>query len=89
MEAKSLGPNGGMVYAVNYMEKNIEGIIENIIKAAEGEEGEDKGNEGPVYYLFDCPGQVELFTHSTSVKNIIQELTKPLHKGEEKGKMRR
>ena len=28
------------------------------------------------YFLFDCPGQVELYTHNNAVKNVIEQLTK-------------
>ncbi|GMH66047.1 hypothetical protein TrRE_jg3812 [Triparma retinervis] len=83
MDAKTLGPNGGMVYAVTYMQKNIAGIIENIISASNPPHpgGAAVPTPGPPYYLFDCPGQVELFTHSTSVASIISSLTLPPHKG--------
>ena len=28
------------------------------------------------YVLFDCPGQVELYTHDESVRNIVRQLEK-------------
>ena len=31
-----------------------------------------------VYILFDCPGQVELFSHHTAMQNILAILTKKL-----------
>jgi len=30
------------------------------------------------YVLFDCPGQVELFTHHDSLKRILRKMEKKL-----------
>jgi GTPase SAR1 family protein len=59
MEDDSLGPNGGILYAMEELEHNIEWLEKGL-----SELGED-------YVLFDCPGQVELFTHHSSLRNIF------------------
>jgi len=59
-----LGPNGAILYALEELENNME-WLENGLK----EIGED-------YLLFDCPGQVELYTHHASLRNIIYRLQK-------------
>jgi hypothetical protein len=59
-----LGPNGGILYALEELENNIEWLEEGL-----KELGED-------YVLFDCPGQVELYTHHTSLRNIFYRLQK-------------
>ncbi|KAG4099993.1 hypothetical protein H8356DRAFT_1663488 [Neocallimastix lanati (nom. inval.)] len=59
-----LGPNGGMIYCLEYLEKNIDWLLEQLDKI------QDK------YIIFDCPGQVELYTHNTAIKNIINILEK-------------
>ncbi|CAG8787965.1 11423_t:CDS:2, partial [Gigaspora rosea] len=64
MEEFKLGPNGGMMYCMEYLEKNIDWLEEKL-KSLEDS-----------YFLFDFPGQVELFTHHGSVKNIIERLQK-------------
>ncbi|CAG8720721.1 9837_t:CDS:2, partial [Funneliformis mosseae] len=64
MEELKLGPNGGMMYCMEFLEKNFDWIEEKL-KAL----GDD-------YILFDFPGQIELFTHHDSVKNIIERLQK-------------
>ncbi|CAG8545574.1 13905_t:CDS:2, partial [Dentiscutata heterogama] len=64
MEEFKLGPNGGMMYCMEYLEKNIDWLEEKL-----------KGLEDS-YFLFDFPGQVELFTHHGSVKNILERLQK-------------
>lgn len=64
MENMDLGPNGGLVYCMEYLEKNMDWLLTNINRL--------KGH----YFILDMPGQVELFTHHTSVKNITQALQK-------------
>ncbi|KAL2024038.1 hypothetical protein VTK56DRAFT_273 [Thermocarpiscus australiensis] len=64
MSDDRLGPNGGILYALEELEHNME-WLENGLK----ELGED-------YILFDCPGQVELYTHHTSLRNIFYRLQK-------------
>ncbi|KAJ9644570.1 hypothetical protein H2199_003533 [Coniosporium tulheliwenetii] len=64
MEAEELGPNGGVLYALEELEHNFEWLEEGL-----KELGDD-------YILFDCPGQVELFTHHSSLRNIFFRLQK-------------
>ncbi|KAK7538386.1 uncharacterized protein J3D65DRAFT_325060 [Phyllosticta citribraziliensis] len=64
MEAEELGPNGGMIYAMEELEHNLEWLEQGL-----KELGDD-------YVLFDCPGQVELFTHHTSLRHIFFRLEK-------------
>ena len=47
MEQEELGPNGGVMYALEEL-----------------------------YILFDCPGQVELFTHHNTMPNLFHRLEK-------------
>ncbi|PSR80647.1 hypothetical protein BD289DRAFT_373699 [Coniella lustricola] len=60
----NLGPNGGVLYALEELEHNFEWLEEGL-----RELGED-------YILFDCPGQVELYTHHNSLRNIFFKLQK-------------
>ncbi|MCJ1309836.1 hypothetical protein MMC25_003497 [Agyrium rufum] len=64
MEDDRLGPNGAVLYALEELEHNWEWLEEGL-----KELGED-------YILFDCPGQVELFTHHSSLRNIFLRLQK-------------
>ncbi|KAL8781869.1 MAG: hypothetical protein Q9213_005810 [Squamulea squamosa] len=64
MADEELGPNGGVLYALEELEHNV-GWLQ---KGLDGL-GED-------YILFDCPGQVELFTHHSSLRNIFFRLQK-------------
>ncbi|KAF8067492.1 hypothetical protein FPV67DRAFT_1763943 [Lyophyllum atratum] len=65
MEEHGLGPNGGMLYCMEYLEANFDWLEERL-----KELGED------AYILFDLPGQVELSTNHESVKRIVEKLTK-------------
>ncbi|KAF8908571.1 hypothetical protein CPB84DRAFT_1843466 [Gymnopilus junonius] len=67
METHGLGPNGAMLYCMEYLEANFDWLEERL-----RELGED------AYVLFDLPGQVELSTNHDSVKNIVQRLAKEL-----------
>lgn len=62
MDKLKLGPNGGLVYCMEFLEKNIEWLHTKLSNVKEH------------YILLDCPGQVELFTHHQSVKNIALKL---------------
>ncbi|ROW14503.1 hypothetical protein VPNG_03172 [Cytospora leucostoma] len=64
MGSDDLGPNGGVLYALEELEHNFEWLEEGL-----KELGED-------YILFDCPGQVELYTHHNSLRNIFFKLQK-------------
>ncbi|KAG6813595.1 hypothetical protein H0H92_009640 [Tricholoma furcatifolium] len=65
MEEHGLGPNGGMLYCMEYLEANFDWLEERL-----KELGDD------AYVLFDLPGQVELSTNHDSVKRIVEKLTK-------------
>ncbi|KAK9844007.1 hypothetical protein WJX81_001766 [Elliptochloris bilobata] len=69
MERMHLGPNGGLIYCADYLEQNLDWLQERLAPfEAEG-----------YYILFDCPGQVELFTLHSSLKNVVTTLTDCWH----------
>ncbi|XP_058097463.1 GPN-loop GTPase QQT1 isoform X4 [Magnolia sinica] len=64
----SLGPNGGLVYCMDYLEKNIDWLeskLEPLLKDH--------------YLLFDFPGQVELFFLHSNAKKVISKLIKKMN----------
>lgn len=67
MEELSLGPNGGLMYAFENLD--AEGLAEFVAKV---QALVDDGN----YVLFDCPGQVELFTHHNALFHIFKRIQK-------------
>ncbi|KAG7660935.1 uncharacterized protein J8A68_005610 [[Candida] subhashii] len=66
MEELNLGPNGGLMYALESLDvEGIETFLEKI----------DQLINEQNYIIFDCPGQVELFTHHNSLYKIFKSLT--------------
>ena len=54
MDTLKLGPNGGLIYCMEFLEKNFDWLLRKLEKLTDH------------YLLFDCPGQVELYTHNNS-----------------------
>jgi len=52
------------MFCLEYLEKNMD-WLEARLAAYPG-----------YYFLFDCPGQAELYTHHSAVTNIAQRLVK-------------
>ncbi|XP_074574272.1 GPN-loop GTPase QQT1 [Curcuma longa] len=67
MSEHSLGPNGGLVYCMDYLEKNIDWLESKLKPFLEDH-----------YFLFDFPGQVELFFLHSNTKNVITKLVQKL-----------
>ncbi|XP_014482167.1 PREDICTED: GPN-loop GTPase 2 [Dinoponera quadriceps] len=61
-----LGPNGALVYCMEFLETNIQWLIAKILNLKDR------------YFIFDCPGQVELYTHHKSVSQIAEKLNQNL-----------
>ncbi|KAL0545566.1 hypothetical protein IC582_015452 [Cucumis melo] len=68
MMEHSLGPNGGLVYCMDYLEKNIDWLQARLAPLLKDH-----------YLLFDFPGQVELFSLHSNAKNVIMKLIKNLN----------
>jgi GTPase SAR1 family protein len=65
MEEMGLGPNGGLLYCMEYLVDNLEWLEDHL-----DEFGEDE------YLLLDVPGQVELYTHVPVFKHVADCLRK-------------
>ena len=63
MEQMKLGPNGGLMFAMEFVRTNIEWLDKKLGDL-----------ELSSYVIFDCPGQVELYTVDTSVQSLVAEL---------------
>ncbi len=64
MERMNLGPNGALLFCMEYLQNNIDWLT-TALAARPGH-----------YLLFDMPGQVELFTSHESVRFIVTTLQK-------------
>lgn len=62
MQHLNIGPNGSFIYCIEFLEANMEWLQAKI-----------KQNVNS-YFIFDCPGQIELYTHHASMRNICKLL---------------
>ena len=69
MDEFGLGPNGAILYCVEYLEANFDWLVEKLDDVLEREDGDG-------YIIFDTPGQVELWTNHNSLKRIVERLTR-------------
>ncbi len=67
MKEYELGPNGAMLFCMEYLEANFDWLEEQFRKEGVGEED---------WVIFDCPGQVELSTDHNSLKYVTESLTR-------------
>lgn len=56
------GPNGGLVFCMEYFAQNFDWLEENL------------GHVEDDYVLFDCPGQIELYTHLPVMRQLVEQL---------------
>jgi GTPase SAR1 family protein len=63
MAEMKLGPNGGLVFCMEYLCENIQWLKDKIEEYDEDD-----------YFIFDCPGQIELYMHLDVMKDIVKAL---------------
>lgn len=67
MDNMHLGPNGALMYCAEFLEEHLEDwLLPNL----------RKHSANCNYFFFDCPGQVELYTHHASMSKIFERLEK-------------
>ncbi|KAK6461915.1 GPN-loop GTPase [Scheffersomyces coipomensis] len=67
MEEMDLGPNGGLIYCFEFLLNNLDWLDEEI------------GDFNDEYLIFDCPGQIELYTHIPVLPTIVRHLQQSLN----------
>lgn len=67
MEEMELGPNGGLIYCFEYLLQNLDWLDEEI------------GDYNDEYLIFDCPGQIELYSHVPVLPQIVRHLQNQLN----------
>eukprot|EP01062_Namystynia_karyoxenos_P073715 TRINITY_DN70535_c0_g1_i1.p1 TRINITY_DN70535_c0_g1~~TRINITY_DN70535_c0_g1_i1.p1 ORF type:complete len:318 (+),score=95.80 TRINITY_DN70535_c0_g1_i1:43-996(+) len=65
MRSEALGPNGAFVFCVEYLVANEDWLMERLQAVA---------RDGRAYLLFDCPGQVELYTQHAAFRSLVDWL---------------
>lgn len=61
-EELSLGPNGGLMYCMRYLDENFEWLKEKL------------NSKDDTIFILDFPGQIELFTNTDALENILKKL---------------
>merc|ERR1719469_207438 len=61
MDELELGPNGALIYCMEYIEVNLDWLIARLRTATK--------DQAVPYVIFDCPGQIELYTHHEVMTN--------------------
>ncbi|KAA8916216.1 hypothetical protein TRICI_001651 [Trichomonascus ciferrii] len=67
MEEMDYGPNGGLVYCFEFLLNNLDWLDEEI------------GDYEEEYLIFDCPGQIELYTHIPVLPTLVKHLSNSLN----------
>ncbi|GJE84677.1 ATP/GTP-binding protein [Phanerochaete sordida] len=62
MSELNYGPNGGLVYCFEYLLENMDWLEEEL------------GGYDDDYLIFDCPGQIELYTHHPFLPTLVRQL---------------
>ena len=65
MNDLNLGPNGGVMHALEEIQDSLDDFVEMVESLGKSD-----------YLIFDCPGQVELFTHHSALHRIFKKLEK-------------
>jgi GTPase SAR1 family protein len=63
VEEMDLGPNGGLVYAMEYLVDNLDWLTSQLDEFPDDE-----------YFLIDCPGQIELYSHIPVMRRFVDTL---------------
>jgi GTPase SAR1 family protein len=63
MEELNYGPNGGLVYAMEYIADNMSWLEEQLNEYIDDD-----------YLIFDCPGQIELYSHLSVMREVVDML---------------
>ncbi len=64
-QLENFGPNGGLIYCMEHLVENIDWLIDELNEFADDS-----------FILFDCPGQIELYSHL----DVMQRLAKAISK---------
>ena len=65
-EELKFGPNGGLVFCMEFLLENMDWFEEQI-------GGQDEAASDD-YFLIDCPGQIELYTHMKVMRRFVDTL---------------
>jgi GTPase SAR1 family protein len=87
MSELNLGPNGGLLYCMEYIEHHLCDVlrllkerlgISSRTSGAHHQQQQQSSASSRAYLLFDLPGQIELTAHSNVISNIAYRLVREL-----------
>lgn len=61
-EEMHFGPNGGLVFCMEFLLENLPWLEDQL------------GDDDDDYFLLDCPGQIELYTHLNVMRQLVDAL---------------
>lgn len=70
-EELHFGPNGGLVFCLEYLIKNSDWLKDQLCG---GSDEDIEGEPDDDYIIFDMPGQIELYTHLSVGRDLVQLL---------------
>lgn len=73
-EELHFGPNGGLVFCIEYLIENQEWFKEQLCGSGDEDDPIDNDPDDD-YILFDLPGQIELYTHLNVGRQLVELLT--------------
>jgi GTPase SAR1 family protein len=56
-----LGPNGGLVFCLEFLCQNVEWLLDRV------------GDFSDDYLIVDCPGQIELYSHMPVMRQVLKQ----------------
>lgn len=78
MDRLNLGPNGGLLYCMEYIEHHLDELLSLLEQRLGITKDSNIRHASGAYLLFDLPGQIELTAHSGVVGRIAARLAKEL-----------
>lgn len=70
-----LGPNGSLMFCMEYLAEHMGWLKAELDRVSQPPQEQQGAAQLPVpYVLFDCPGQVELYTHHKAMKDLTETL---------------
>lgn len=70
-EELHFGPNGGLVFCLEYMLNNSDWLKDQLCGGSDEESDDDPDDD---YLIFDMPGQIELYTHLEAGRKLVDLL---------------
>lgn len=71
-EELHFGPNGGLIFCLEFLLENAEWLREQLCGGSDNEDAE--GDPDDDYLIFDMPGQIELYTHLDVGRKLVNLL---------------